>query len=515
MIQPATDAGGTRLERLCKKSRDRLLETADKAFPSFGRWRRQRATVAYYRDGDPKYDKKYNEETTPPEGVEVETLCFWAIEFYMPSQIDGLHKAIERIGWNKIALFRHDHSTSDWLKKSRQSPYGGAWKNLGFIYPPGREGLLDYVECELPGYAEYASAYLYSVTPSLACIAVCFTLREEQTKQYQQALRRNYKTVPRPHKNGSTSIVDPTSLKREAIESIRKHLRNGAVSWFERHLPGVFAKHANMDQMPTIELMTISKDEPFPDRREKTRYLDVLGFSGGWDAWRSEGSDGLFFTPVRDFSNDELRHHALLIAQKERFEAKNGFEYYGGADRRGYVARVSSIISTGPSMPSLAIPALLSLFENQMASVRDQLGFRTSTRNVLKQIEELERLVADDFDIITVGRELQSAASGGFSRLWSEMDFVWASSHPSAMVGAKLKDELREGASRRIQIILSAEAVTRDLLVQFTNLVSSRRNVHLQRAVYWLTVVLVLLSILMVDWQKAIGFNPLSFLTSH
>jgi hypothetical protein len=81
-------------------------------------------------------DKEENEACTPQTNEHIDLLCFWAVEFYLPSHIAGLVSSFVSLGWD------HDRAGDDrnpigWLQHSRSRTAGG-WMSFDLTRPGER-----------------------------------------------------------------------------------------------------------------------------------------------------------------------------------------------------------------------------------------------------------------------------------------------------------------------------------------------------------------------------------------
>ena len=189
----------------------------------------------------------------------------WAVELYTPSHVDKLVDNFRRLRWDQDDLPGRE-SPDSWVRITRQLSEGGSWLNLGTIrsvddtrpWPPRDR------TAPLPMYVRYAEGGLYSLTPSLTCIVICFVFEDSFRTRLVEALRRHRQTFTRPVSRGH-EILDPERQKTEEVRMVRQECVNLAARWFRENLPGVFSSGLLGDQLPTCELVTLHKADPFPE----------------------------------------------------------------------------------------------------------------------------------------------------------------------------------------------------------------------------------------------------------
>ena len=285
--------------------------------------------LAYYR----QRDLEENLETTPPRDERVELHCIWAVEFYTPSYADKLLASLNALGWDRERFPGRDTPQS-WVKKSRQNPRGGAWINLGIIRTPEdqRPWPLRDRTAQLPEHVHYAKGSLYSVTPSLTCAVICFVFEESYQGRLEEALRTERKTFTRPTARGHQMLI-PSVQKEEEVRSIRQECATGALTWFRRNLPGIFSEGLLDNELPTCELVTLRKQEPFPKRDDEEpppEYLRILDLDFSTSTWTNPAKPQLKFALNLMRRNSE--HHSVFTLRVPDPSDSKVFHPYGSID---------------------------------------------------------------------------------------------------------------------------------------------------------------------------------------
>ncbi|WP_341702057.1 hypothetical protein [Ferrovibrio sp.] len=477
---------------------DRMIDFGTSRIRFLRHWKMRRETLEFYKDGRDSDDEE-NRKSTPPDDVKVETLSIWAVELFASSQLDALLNAIERQGWAKVRRNFRDETPAEWLRKRRYSFGGGSSMPLGSIVPVGHRGFPGFyaIEGVIPAFARIVSVEVYCATSSLTCVAVRFDLKDEEIGRHEAVSRTTFQTSIKPRKNGSMVVFDPWDHKANEIRTNRDRWRSEAITWMRQHYPGIFANSDEGLFLPTFELLTLSNAVPF-DRSKGRGYLDLFGLEvPGASFWVTPDDDLYLAGLVRHSGEDE--HHSLIVVQKEKFDSGNAMKPWGGSSRSGYISRVSSQLRYSWVLPALSVGPLLRLYGKRLAIVRDQLSYRSTKSSLAKQMHQLAALVADNFDMVTICEELSSKHR---PRFWWKSMFIYADKKDNEWKGKELSVALEENAKWRVGVILKTEAMIRDLLLQYGNLTSARRNALMQRSVYLLTIVLVFLSLLMIDWKR-------------
>jgi hypothetical protein len=230
-------------------------------------------SLRYFRERDPEY----NRESTPSEDEHIEVLSLWALEMYTPSTIGSLEQGLRRLRWGETDWFGREDPVT-WLQRSRAGHSGG-WLNLGDIRRPGQQGTRvrpEPLRAPLPYFAEYAHARLYSLTPSITCLAICFVLKIEERTRVEKAMRQPYSTFIKHEGRARTVIQPPNHQKINQIKTIRERWRETTAAWLREHMPGVLSRNSTGCDLPTCEFTVLEGIEPFSSGVGKANTLLAL-----------------------------------------------------------------------------------------------------------------------------------------------------------------------------------------------------------------------------------------------
>ena len=462
----------------------------------------------YYREKDPTI----NAETTPPEDEHVDLHCMWAVEFYTPSHVDKLVDNLKKLGWDQNE-FPGRESPASWVRITRQHSEGGSWLYLGTIrsgddrrqWPPRDR------TASLPMYVRHARGGIYSFTPSLTCIVMCFVFEDNFRCRIDQALRRCRQTFTRSVSR-HREFLDPERQKTEEVRLLRHECVNLAARWFRENLPGVFSSGLLGDQLPVCELVTLHKAEPFPDREGKeytpSRYMRVLDLEFSPSVWRTKDIPSLKFS--LELSGQNPEYLSMSVARDAEVEGAKPLEAYSGLP--GLATYVDSTYRE--MIGKVAIRPLLDGYSRRLNELRDAVTARIrrpSRRRPSHTLQALVDNVAYDVDIEAVTSDLIASTedSSSFYRDLSRFEpcFEWQSRGTLA--------EVFQPVSNRHAVRLKQTAQSlRDHLTQFGSLIAAAEDVRTQRRILWLTVIVAGLAVVtffssdadsaLVDWLQDI-----------
>ena len=336
----------------------------------------------------------------------------------------------------------------------------------------------------------HARVGLYSLTPSLTGVVICFVFEDSFRRQIDGALRRCRQTLIRPVSRGH-DILDPERQKTEEIRLLRPECANLAARWFRENLPGVFSSGLLRDQMPTCELLTLHKAEPFPDRQKgdhiRSEYLRALDLESSPSVWRSKDTPGLKFSLHLSGQNPE--YHSVFVARDSEIEGTQLLEPYGGLP--GLVTHVD--LTHREMIGKLAILPLLDGYSKRLNELRDTFTARIrrpSRRRPSRSLQVLVDNVAYDVDIATVVTDLiaSSQEPSNFYRNLARFEpcYDWEPWGSFAEFFSHAVNRHSTGLNQAAQSL-------RDLLTQFGSLIAATENVRTQNRILWLTVILAAL----------------------
>ena len=416
----------------------------------------------------------------------------WAVEFYTPSQVEKLVDNFRRLEWHRSDRPGRE-SPAAWVQITRQLMEGGSWLSLGMIRSADdtRPWPRPDRTAPMPMYVRYAHGGLYALTPSLTCIVMCFVFEDSFRSRLDEVLRRHRQTFARPLRNGH-EIFDPARQKTEEVRRVRQKCANLAATWFRENLPGVFSSGLLGDQVPTCELVTLQKAEPFPDPTggdsTPPEYLRVLGLRFSPSVWRSADTPSLKLSfGARE---QDLEYHSVFAIRDTDISHERLLEPYGGLP--GLDTYVDSTFQE--VIGKLAIEPLLDGYSRSLNRLRDTVTTeirRSSRQSPSDTLRALVDNVAYDVDIAAVTADLVASAEespGSFHDLARfEPCHEWQSQH-------SLADSFRSAVKRHATRLRQTDRSLRDHLTQFGSLIAATEDIRTQNRIFGLTVVVAVLT---------------------
>ena len=452
--------------------------------------------LAIYQQRDPQD----NADTTPPEDERIDLCCAWGIEFYTPAHIPDLIEGFRKLGWHADDRQDPSRNPESWLYGLRRFQYGGAWMNLGYLIP--KDSALPLIGPDkrvtpLPTCAKYARAGIYSISPSLVSVVVCFVFDDDTSTMFDKALRRDRQTYLSPIRGGHR-IYGVRTQKTDHIRQIRIDITRQIGTWFSENLPGLFSSGILDHDIPTCEFITLRKAEPFPSQIEGgnnfQRYLGLLGLRPDFNVWKSSRTPGLKFRMPNYVERDPRYHSILAIKESRHIDGMPDF--YGSTDRYARIAHIDQVM---PNLLSLwSMLPMLEGYTQHLNMVRDSATFRPKDRLApAKVLEKLGGNVAYSVDLAAVTAELAMHSEEGFPLVHDVEQFDPCDSQVYE-TGINLRKRLEFMVHKQATWLERTDESIRDQLTQYGTLLGATESVRLQGRIQYLTWVLVILTIVVL-----------------
>ena len=448
--------------------------------------------LAIYR----KRDAERNSATTPPEDEGVDLCCAWGIEFYTPTYIPNLIEGFRELGWHTNDHNDPRREPEAWLRRLRRFQFDSASMSLGYLVPNDSGPLFIGAErrvASLPKCAQYARIGIYSISPSLVSVVVCFVFDDETSTILDRALRTNRETFTTPIPRGHR-IHDVRSQKSGHIRRIRSNINRQIGTWFSANLPGLFSSGILDRDIPTCEFITLLKSEPFPSRIERQAnsqmHLELLGLSRDFDVWKNSRTPGLKFR-MKDRIERNPRYHSILATREER-HIDGMPDSWAKTDRDARIAHVDEFM---PNLLNLcSILPMLEGYTQHLSTVRDSATASPGDR--LAPARVLERLrgdVAYSVDIAAVTAELSMYAEEAFPLVSDVEDFEPCDARLYE-TRTNLREQLEFIVHKQATWLERTDKSIRDHLTQYGSLVGAAQNVRMQARITLLTWALLILA---------------------
>lgn len=453
----------------------------------------------YPRRSPPRreWDAKVNDETAVPEGEAVDLLCLWALEAYGPAEIDKLYAGLHKLGWdNSLRVGDGRESCIEWVRRQRKRGSGGSY-NVGVVNRRGAGGFSpDGLEADLPDRVEYLIVKLYQICPSLTFAQILFALDADARKFYEVELNSARETTLEPIREtcGAYTHFDPYSHKERAIKAVRADWQRRISVWVSQWLPGLFCSMAN-GAVPTAECVMTADVNVLENSRQEARpgrqWCRAITMRFPYDFWKSANNDAIFVAPIGDAQ--EERSHVLIAVSQRRIPEETA-KSYGGLNPGGVISILCDTLDR--VIVHFGLFALLNSFRRRLLLTRDALKtVQSGERRAIRTLDYIQEFFASDAQTPIILAELKfSAEEIGNYLWWGGSGFISGDARPGVFRG-DLSEYIRQITRSVAERLLRDGQVTREGLLQLSDVVSARVSVKAQRTMRRLTWMVIFLSV--------------------
>ncbi|HEY2353793.1 MAG TPA: hypothetical protein VGH79_02695 [Gaiellaceae bacterium] len=417
------------------------------------------------------------EKTTPPADEQIRTRAVWAVEIYTPLHAAKLVERLRALGVDIDPTFERP---TEYVRKGRSFPYGGAWINLGPFVPRDAEGLafLGRIAADLPPGVTAAFPSVWTLTSSLTALVLQFVFEAERAEAVERVARRNdFEAQGRLLERGGVSVAPPDMVKQRAVEDARRELRAMPVDWIADKVPGAFSARGR-SKMPTAELVTTEIAVPFAEEERKVGYMRLLGL--GWDpaVWRSEEMKAW------QLSFDRDDRCVTVAAKRSEVVASGQLEHRGDEGTWAMAGVANDYLQK--DLTIWAAGRHLAECQERLSAIRDAERRLAAHWLPVGRLKKIGReFLRDSLDARTAATELRQLAS---DEKWFKRDAAeWIGVGPWAE--RDLLESFRRGMRQNAAALISLEERVREGLLVETTILAALSNLRVQR---WLLVFTVL-----------------------
>jgi hypothetical protein len=443
-------------------------------------------------------DLERNLKSEPPTSESINLQCVWATEIYSTTNFENLIKSFEKLGWDNDTNPSGNNPVT-WIRRQRQTEFRGGSFNLGIITREGKDKRFPYSrKALLPDYAEYAMASMYSLSKSAISVSVCFVVKDNFKKKYEEALRKKYKTYIKYINRRGFAFIDPGIQKNTSITSLRKNIRNEAKHWFGVNFPGLFISSRMGYEFPTCEHITL-KESMLLSKNVKTadrEWLGSLGVYGPTYVWRSDNFQKLKILWPLSIKNT-TRSHAIFISGESVVD-KNELEQQGLYGECSEIIYIDEHIGTS-FINRAAVLSMFSGFERYLNEIRDSMPRKHACLKTSLSIAKfLSDHVLTSLNISALSEEFKNINECAILTNEIMNSFKIDDDIVPVISDVILVDSLNDNINDRIQWLGRLDILVRELLTQYSSVVSAFENIKLQRNMKFLTFVMLVATVIML-----------------
>ena len=444
-------------------------------------------------------DPADNQDTRMPVGEQVQVPVIWLTELYTPTTLVGLLDGLPQLLAKAEGIDRGREDLSEWVRMARRRG-GGAWRMLPYVFPPDSAlSWPDRIVDALPDGIAFARLGIYTLTSTVTAVTAMFQLDEACSRALGTIVNQDMSTRTKLLPHGGHTISDVRSQKQEAADAWRTRLRADTAGWLAERLPGSFHRLAS-GQLSAIEFLLTEKQPPWEEPAGSERrvrgwrqLLDLEDFDGYWQcaslAW-------LRLRERRFHGRGPGQRHVLTLAGL-RPELLTTFPQTTAGTSQLDQALRHLDFSVIPLANRWALTALLRELDEQLAVTRDLTERASSKRSPRALTQIQQQLIRTGMDSQIVAADIVRYAENEMSWRHEILDFTDV--QPPALAQqmtpqASLADTMRQGQINLGGRVTQAEADLRDLLNTSAQLTAAAENLRLQRRVWWLTCVSLLVA---------------------
>ncbi|WP_428235750.1 hypothetical protein [Gracilimonas sp.] len=474
-----------------------------------------KAAIRGLRHHRMKRDPEDNQKSAVPEDVRIYMPSLWVIEAYPPTFINNLIDGLKKGDFVEQHSRIHNRNILDQINLMRSVGFRNNWYHLG-IFASKDSSMFPTMNANIPEGVSHISSYLHQFVPSTTILASQFYLNKDLQKTIEEPLSKDYQTVAIVNKD-RTRYNSVIHQKQDAYLYQMEFIRTLCSNWVDSSFPGLFSSDLIKRNHPTSELILFEADDPIEGKQNPYgSYKNIMGFKSDFDMYQS--SDLKDFVMTLDEKYSSNRSSILFGGNIDKVLSDKKLEAYGGSDKVQRIAGWSYYLHKTLSFWSLT--DIVFEYYRKQNNLRDKLGAidHSSDENALFELQNIENeLIELQANSIPLANELYSVIDEkGFD--YDLFDFAPIAKE---LRGKKTFIELRKDLLKRkaLSIIENDKQITRitssltNLITGQINLKLSESNNKLQKRIFWLTLLAVIIAVFsffditdskLVSWVKSL-----------
>ena len=446
-----------------------------------------------------KYDKKKNEESTPPVDEKIKILSIWVFETYTPSNIENFHRGVEKLGWEK-QFWSINSDFQDKIDDMRFQSFASGWLNLGFVVDKSQTNAWPGTKkADLPDGISHLKLTILQYLPSTTILACQFILSDNLSSSIEETLRDNYKSYNEPTRSGYLTH-DVINQKREAVTLIRTYLKDLCSSWIKSNFPGLFSSGELDGHFPTSELLTFEKFDPSVEGNNKQHdnYLSILNLAHNFDTWQCDQLENIYMRPREDRDSID-KFNIVLFCNVNKALTNQDISHYGDNQQSRLIAYLSYL---NPTFGVWVLSVIANTYDRSLAIMRDSFGEvgDLDSSYSFKKLINLERTFLNiKRNTIPFVYELKEHCK--YKRHFLHDVYEFKAVHEMQQKSPPLFESLRRNLlalSKHLESNTNSVESTAKACRQIASVNSSNRlaktNISLQKSMSWMTLIMLILT---------------------
>ncbi len=442
-------------------------------------------------------DPEDNLASSPPLTEQIRMPCIWVVEVFPPSFIASLKLSIEKLNWSQSERVINPDSL-DSVDNMRYSLSGGGWLNLGYIVRDSSQSLYRNRQADLPEGIEAIHASILQDISSTTILVFQFFLNDDNANAIEQSLRNTYSTYIEKIRGGR-SYQDVIHQKELSVKLARESTRSLCTEWVKNNFPGLYASGQYGESFPTCEIIFFKENEPYIEKKSSRKsFLSVMHLAYDFYAWKSPQIKGLFMQIT------EATDNLVLSGNISGILDDRDLERFGPDDREDQI--LQWLTHFDQTIGKWVLFVLARTYEKQLGMLRDAYGSLEFSNFDLAASEA--RILDNKFlnlqrNLTPFIQEVIPLCENKNYFLNEVYEFFPISEHRKREKG--LFNGLRETLLMLVLELQKGEEQVNSIAnrtAQITSAISndrlSKTNISLQRGIFWMTLILILLTLFLV-----------------
>lgn len=442
--------------------------------------------------------RAWDEPLNLPDEEHVSIPGIWVVDYFPPSLIDELDRAIKTNRWDNRPHLGMGQSSAEALKDSRQGS-GPSWWRIADISSPGAGyGFPDGYHEKLP--KEFRAVELKGVPigEGLTAVVAYFHLSEWGAVSVDEVWHAEHRPALARTK-GRLVVAEGekwTAFRR--TQAARDKLHSAARDWMRMHCPGAFVN--SKEHQPVMDLVLLDRFDPSSGERSDRKtddWMRALGLTESHVTWQTSAElPGLLL---------EQSRHGLTPGIQERTWALWGNRNASiaqGVDVRGYgtdpIFALAHYVDgrMGDFVVRLGLSELLELLKAERATMRDSARshHRRFGRRDLKRLRQ--RFLTASLDFSSIERDVKEYNDRRWRdrEAWFVLDYTPWLRKQDAEAGRKpfkpiqVNKELRKQQNKAARDLVSFDRSYREILATVASLGASIDAYKVQRYAIWIAI---------------------------
>lgn len=440
----------------------------------------------------------WDEPLNLPEEEHVSIPGIWIVDYFPPSLIDELDKAIRANHWDNRPHLGMGQSSAEALKDSRQGS-GPSWWRIADISTPGAGfSFPDGYQEKLP--KEFRAVELKGVPigEGLTAVVAYFHLSKRGAASVDEVWHAEHRPALAKTKGRLVVAEGEKWTAFRQTQAARDKLHAAARKWMSQHCPGAFVK--SKEHQPAMDLLLLDRFDPSTGERSDRQtddWMRALGLTESQVTWRTSGElPGLLL---------EQSRQGLAPGIKERTWALWGNRNASsaqGVDLRGYGADPIFALANfvdgrmGDFVVRLGLSELLEMLRAESAMMRDSARSHHGKfgRRDLKRLRQ--RFLTASLDYSSIERDVKQYND----RRWRDREAWFVLDYPpwlrkqDAEAGRKpfkpiqINKELRKQQNKAARDLVAFDRSYREILATVASLGASIDAYKVQRYAIWIAI---------------------------